>query len=93
MNTQNTQTNFLIKFLRLPAVLSYLGFGRSSLYSRISDGLFPHPINLGGRAVAWPEYEVAAINDARVAGKSNEEIYRLVQELEAARKEPKLQRV
>ena len=88
----SNQNNIAIKFLRLPTVISHLGFGRSSLYSRISDGLFPHPINLGGRAVAWPEHEVAAINDARVAGKSNDEIYELVQELEAARKEPKLQR-
>jgi prophage regulatory protein len=66
------------KLLRLPAVLSHAGLSRSSLYSRIQEGLWPRPVPLGGWAVAWPESEVAALNAARIAGRTNEEIQQLV---------------
>ena len=72
--------------LRLPAVKSSSGLSRSSLYARISQGLWPRPVSLGARAVGWPLSEVVAINAARIAGKSNEEVRQLVAELEAARK-------
>ncbi|MBF0106935.1 MAG: AlpA family phage regulatory protein [Deltaproteobacteria bacterium] len=74
------------KLIRLPVVLSHTGLSRSSLYNRIQDGLWPKPVTLGSRAVAWPEEEVAAINAARIAGRTNEEIHRLVVELETIRK-------
>jgi prophage regulatory protein len=38
------------------------------------------------RAVGWPSEEVQALNAARIAGKSDEEIRALVVKLEAARK-------
>lgn len=44
--------------LRLPAVKARIGLGRSTIYMRISEGQFPAPINLGGRAVGWVESEV-----------------------------------
>ncbi len=72
--------------LRLPAVKSCSGLSRSSLYSRISEGLWPKPVSLGARAVGWPSNEVAAVIVARIAGKSNEEVRQLVADLEAARK-------
>ena len=72
--------------LRLPAVKSSSGLSRSSLYLRISQGLWPKPVSLGGRAVGWPEQEVAAVNSARIAGKSNEEVRQLVVQLQAGRK-------
>jgi prophage regulatory protein len=34
------------------------GLSRSSIYSRISEGKFPKPVNLGGRSVGWLEAEV-----------------------------------
>ena len=43
-------------------------------------------MQIGLRAVGWPSYEVAAINAARIAGKTDEEIRALVVKLEAARK-------
>lgn len=73
--------------LRLPAVKLDSGLSRSTIYLRISQGLFPKPVNLGGRAVGWPAHEVAAINAARIAGKSNDEIRQLVVKLEKARQE------
>lgn len=71
--------------LRLPAVKTSTGLSRSTLYLRIAHGVFPHPVSLGGRAVGWPANEVAALNAARIAGKSDGEIRALVAELEAAR--------
>lgn len=75
-----------IKILRLPAVQSECGLSRSSVYLRIAQGLWPKPISLGGRAVGWPDSEVVAINHARIAGKSDEEIRELVIELQRNRK-------
>ena len=72
--------------LRLPAVQAECGLARSTIYLRISQGLFPKPVNLGARAVGWPSSDVAAINAARIAGKANDEIRKLVTTLEAVRK-------
>ncbi len=73
--------------LRLPAVKAETGYSRSTIYLRISQGLWPRPVNLGPRSVGWPASEVAAINAARIAGKTDLEISNLVARLQAARKE------
>ena len=72
--------------LRLPTVKAATGLSRSTLYLRIANGVFPHPVSLGGRAVGWPAHEVAALNAARIAGKPEAEIRAMVSQLEAARK-------
>ena len=72
--------------LRLPAVKSDSGLSRSTIYLRIAQGLWPKPVSLGGRAVGWPAEEVAAVNAARIAGKSNDEIRQLIAKLEIGRK-------
>jgi len=72
--------------LRLPAVKAETGYSRSTIYLRISQGLWPRPVSLGPRSVGWPASEVAAINAARIAGKTDKEIGDLVARLEAARK-------
>lgn len=72
--------------LRLPAVKAATGLSRSTLYLRIAHGVFTHPVSLGGRAVGWPAHEVAMLNAARIAGKSEAEIRALVAELEVARR-------
>ena len=72
--------------LRLPAVKLATGLSRSTLYLRIAQGVFTHPVSLGGRAVGWPAHEVATLNAARIAGKPDSEIRELVAQLEAARK-------
>jgi prophage regulatory protein len=71
--------------LRLPAVKSTTGLSRSTIYLRITQGVFTHPVSLGARAVGWPAHEVAALNAARIAGKPEAEIRALVAKLEAAR--------
>jgi prophage regulatory protein len=72
--------------LRLPDVKASTGLSRSTVYLRITQGVFTHPVSLGGRAVGWPAHEVAALNAARIAGKSETEIRDLVVKLQAARK-------
>ena len=73
--------------LRLPAIQLESGYSRSTIYLRISQGLWPRPVHLGARAVGWPASEIEALNTARIAGRSDEEIRALVARLVAARKE------
>ena len=72
--------------LRLPDVLRARGRSRSAHYLDVKQHLFTQPVSIGARAVGWPEHEVSALNAARIAGKSDEEIRALVAKLEAARK-------
>ena len=44
--------------LRLPGVKARTGLSRSTIYLRISEGSFPKPVSLGGRAVGWIEAEI-----------------------------------
>jgi len=71
--------------LRRPIVEQATGNSRSTIYRNIQKGLFTRPVEIGGERVAWPANEVEAINKARIAGKSDDEIKTLVLELEAAR--------
>lgn len=76
---------------RRPVVSQATGYSRSTLYRKIKEGLFTKPVSLGADKsgnscqVGWPANEVQAINAARIAGKSDSEIKKLVEELEAAR--------
>lgn len=57
----------------------------ASIYNAIKEGLFTKPVPIGHRSVGWPDYEVKAINAARIAGKSEAEIRELVSRLHAKR--------
>ena len=72
--------------LRFPSVKTEVGLSRTSIHRRIHDGLFPRPVSLGAKAVGWPAAEIAALNTARIAGKSDDEVRALVRRLHAARK-------
>ena len=71
--------------LRRPSVQHASGQSRSTLYLRISEGLWTRPVSIGPRAVAWPAHEVAALNAARVAGMTDGDIRKLVTQLHVAR--------
>ena len=71
--------------LRRRPVETQTGYSRSTLYMRIAQGLFTKPVRLGTRTVGWPAAEVASLNAARIAGRSDREIRALVKELERAR--------
>ena len=55
------------KMLRRPIVENMTGLGRSTIYDLMAKGQFPRPVKLTGRAVAWPESEVAAWLESRKA--------------------------
>lgn len=72
--------------LRLPEAIRLSGCSRSTIYLRIQQGLWPRQVALGPRSVGFPAYEVEALNAARIAGKTDDEIRVLVARLEAVRK-------
>jgi prophage regulatory protein len=57
-NTAQGGANMVTAILRLPAVKARTGLSRSTIYLRVSEGTFPTPVSLGGRAVGWVESEV-----------------------------------
>ncbi|MFC7462617.1 helix-turn-helix transcriptional regulator [Hydrogenophaga defluvii] len=72
--------------LRLPAVKAEMGHrSHASIYNAIRAGLFTNPVPIGQRAVGWPDNEVQAINAARIAGQSDDQIRELVKQLHAKR--------
>ena len=75
-----------MSILRMPAVKAETGHkSHASIYTAIKRGLFVRPVSIGERSVGWPDYEVAAINRARIAGQSEAEIRDLVSRLHAKR--------
>lgn len=72
--------------LRMPEVKAECGHrSHASVYTAIREGLFTVPVPIGQRAVGWPDSEVKAINAARIAGKSDDQIRELVDKLHSAR--------
>lgn len=47
------------RFLRLPAVMEAVGLARATIYKRVKAGTFPAPVQLGPRAVAWDQADIA----------------------------------
>jgi prophage regulatory protein len=75
-----------MSILRLPGVLALTGHrSHNSIYTAIREGLFTKQVQIGQRSVGWPLHEVEAINAARIAGMSVDEIRRLVAELHSKR--------
>lgn len=70
---------------RLIKAKESLGVSRSTFYLQIAEGLITKPVQIGARAVGWPSYEIQAIVNARIAGKTIAEIKALVRELESQR--------
>jgi prophage regulatory protein len=72
--------------LRMPAVKAETGHrSHASIYGAVKNGTFTKPVQIGQRSVGWPSDEVAAINGARIAGRSDAELRALVNELHARR--------
>ena len=75
-----------MSILRMPDVKAQTGHrSHASIYTSIREGLFTKPVQIGQRSVGWPDYEVKAINTARIAGKTDAEIKALVDRLHAKR--------
>lgn len=71
--------------MRLPAVAAAVGVSPLTVKRNWKRGLFPMPVKVGVRAIAFPEDEVAAVNAARIAGKSDDDIRQLVKQLHERR--------
>jgi prophage regulatory protein len=80
------QFDAALTILRRKQVEAETGYSRSTIYLRISQGLWPRPVSLGPRAVGWPAAEVGALNAARIAGRSDDDIRALVVRLETGRR-------
>lgn len=74
-----------LQIIRRKQVEIQTGHSRSTIYLRIQQGLWPRPVRLGPRAVGWPADEIAALNAARIAGQSDDQIQQLVSQLLEAR--------
>jgi prophage regulatory protein len=75
-----------MSILRMPAVKVETGHrSHASIYNAIKAGLFTTGVSIGQRSRGWPSEEVAAINAARIAGKSDADIRLLVNQLHAKR--------
>ncbi|MBK8816500.1 MAG: AlpA family phage regulatory protein [Methylococcaceae bacterium] len=74
-----------IQFRKLPDVKESTGDSRTTHYRKIQDGLMTRPVSRGGGRVAWPGYEIDAINRARVSGFRDEAIKDLVTKLHELR--------
>jgi len=59
------------KILRLPHVKARTGLSRSTIYLRISEGKFPTPVSLGGRAVGWVEDEIQTWLEKQIQSSRN----------------------
>ncbi|MGZ8262075.1 MAG: helix-turn-helix transcriptional regulator [Methylotenera sp.] len=85
MATVRTVLPIINPMLRRPIVEQATGDSRSTIYRKVKTGLFTKPVPIGGDRVAWPANEVSAINQARIAGKTEDEIRQLVEDLHMAR--------
>ena len=77
-----------VRFLRRKQVVIATGKPPSTIYQDMRDGLFPSSVSIGGAAVAWPAHEVELINAARLAGQTDDQVRRLVAQLESQRQRP-----
>lgn len=57
----------------------------ASFYHASCEGLVPKSVKIGTRAVGWPTTEVQRIINARIAGRTNDEIKALVLQMHAER--------
>ena len=64
---------------------TFTGIPTSSWYDLVNDGLAPPAVELSKYTVAWPFSELVALNAARIAGKSDDEIRKFVKRVVAAR--------
>jgi len=61
------------KLARLPRALEITGYKKSAFYEKVAAGVISKPIKIdpNGRAVAWIEDELVALQDAAVAARDH----------------------
>ena len=74
-----------LKIVRLNAAKAIFAMPKSSFYDRVKRGLIPPSISLGGRSVGWIQSELNEVIKAMAKGKSQDEIKKLVINLQSLR--------
>jgi prophage regulatory protein len=74
-----------IKIIRLSEVINLMGKSETAIYLDRQKGVFPPSISLGERAKGYIEHEVTAVIVARIQGKTEDELKRIVIDLIAQR--------
>lgn len=77
-----------IKFLRVDTVLGLLDVPRQTFFDQVNNGLFTKQVKLGARMAVWPAHEIECVMRARLEGKSDEYIKKLVKALHDQRLMP-----
>ena len=62
--THNHHAPRISRLLRLQDVLNRVPLGRSTWYAGVAAGIYPKPVRLGRRAVAWRESDIDQIVEA-----------------------------
>ena len=75
------------RFIRVSEAKQRLARSHTQIYRDIGDGVLPPPVKIGPRCVAFIEAELDAVSSYRIAGKSADEIKKLVVDLIAARQQ------
>ncbi len=52
-------SNYELRLLRLPAVISTIGMSRSWIYKKVAGGEFPPPVKVGGASL-WRSSDIDA---------------------------------
>ncbi|TKD52064.1 helix-turn-helix transcriptional regulator [Sphingomonas baiyangensis] len=58
-----------MQLLRLPDVMARTALSRSAVYDLMAAGQFPRPVKIGGRLNAWPNAEIDAWIETRIAAR------------------------
>lgn len=72
--------------IRPDTAMARLGTARTQFYEAVRNGLMVRPIKVGSRATAFPDHELNTIERARIAGLSDAELRRVVDDLHAQRR-------
>ena len=73
----------ILRKLEARAELGYRS--NTSVENAVKNGMLTRPVLIGARSVGWPSDEIEAINAARIAGKTDDEIRALVEYLQGQR--------
>lgn len=74
-----------LRIIRAKEAQIMFGMPKSTFYNRISDGLMPSSISLGGNAVGWVLGELNSVIKAMIRGENEVEIKLLISNMQTHR--------
>lgn len=73
INIERIGTDALEQLLKRPLVIEATGLPVSTLYRYMEEGIFPKPVKIGARSVAWKKSEVMSWINSRERALSGRE--------------------